>query len=110
MAYLQHTKEKIIRVRAVSAYPEDLDQVKELSMDVTDDSDRGLNVDDIALTHQQLFCLGAYRFDNRLGKEFLLVEAGDAFVEVDRRYQRLISKQLTKGKCDWCTNLVDLAL
>lgn len=38
---------------------------------------------DIALLHQQLFRFGAYCFNDRVGEEFLAVEAGDALVEVD---------------------------
>ena len=51
-------------------------------MDVTDDGDGRQDVHDIALLHQQLFRLGAYRFDDGVGEELLLVQAGDAFVEV----------------------------
>ena len=41
---------------------------------------------DVALLHQQLFCLGTYCFDDGVGEEFFAVEAGDAFVEVDTGY------------------------
>lgn len=51
-------------------------------MNVTDNRDRGLDVHDIALLHQQLFCFGAYGFDDGVGEELLSVQAGDAFVKV----------------------------
>lgn len=54
-------------------------------MDVANDGDRRGDVDDIALAHEQLFGLGTYCLDDGLGKELLLVEAGDALIEVDRR-------------------------
>jgi hypothetical protein len=51
-------------------------------VDVADDGDGRAHVDHIALAHQQLLGLGAYRFDDRLGQEFLFVEARDALVEI----------------------------
>lgn len=41
---------------------------------------------DIALFHQQLFGFGAYRFNDRVGEELLLVEPADAFVKVHAGY------------------------
>ena len=54
-------------------------------MDVADDGDGRADVDDVALTHQQLLGLGADGLDDRLGEELLLVQARYAFVEVDGR-------------------------
>lgn len=55
-------------------------------MDVTDDRDRRLDVDDIALLHQQLLGLGAYCLDDGIGQEFFAVEPSDAFIEVYASY------------------------
>lgn len=52
-------------------------------MDVADDGDGGVNVHDIALLHQELFCLGAYCLDDRVGEKFFFVEASNALIEVD---------------------------
>lgn len=51
-------------------------------MDIPDDGDGGLYVHHIALLHQKLFCLGAYRLDDGVGEELFSVETCDAFVEV----------------------------
>ena len=45
-------------------------------------------MDDVALAHQQLLGLCAYCFDDRLGQEFLFVEARDALVEVHGSWSR----------------------
>lgn len=52
-------------------------------MDIADDGYWGFDMDNIGLPHEELFCFGAYRLDDRLGEEFLLVKTGDTFVEVD---------------------------
>lgn len=52
-------------------------------MYVSDDGDRSRNVDDIALLHQKLLRLGTYGLNDRVREQFLLVEALDAFVQID---------------------------
>ena len=61
---------------------EDLYHVEELAVNVTHHGDGRLDMDDIALSHQQLFRFGAYCFDDGLGEKFLVVQSGYAFVEV----------------------------
>lgn len=60
-------------------------------MNVADNGDRGLDVHDIALLHQQLFRLGADGLDDRVGEELFAVEAGDALIEIDTGW----------GKCQY---------
>lgn len=79
-------EEEVVCVRTVPADPEYLYEIEELSVDVAHDGDGGCDVDYIALAHQQLLCLSAYRFDDGFGEEFFLVETCDALVEVDRRW------------------------
>jgi hypothetical protein len=40
----------------------------------------------IALLHEQLLRLSAHRFDNRVGKELLAVQAFDTFVQIYAGY------------------------
>jgi hypothetical protein len=78
-------EEEVVCVRAVAADPEYLDEVEELPVDVAHDGDGRGDVDDVALAHQQLLSLGAYRLDDGFREEFFLVEACYALVQVDRR-------------------------
>lgn len=48
----QRTKEEIVRIWNMAAYPENLNEVVELAVDVADDGDGGADVDDIALAHE----------------------------------------------------------
>lgn len=77
------TKKQITRVRTPSTNLEDLNHVKELAVDVADDGDGCLHLHDIALFHQQLFRLGAYCLDDRVGEQLLVVQSFYAFVEID---------------------------
>ena len=52
-------------------------------MDIANNGHGRFDVHDIALLHEELFCLSAYRLDDRLGQQFLLVEPCYALVEVD---------------------------
>ena len=54
------TEEEVICIGTESADFEDFYQVIELAVDVADDSDGGLDVNNVALAHQKLFGLGAY--------------------------------------------------
>jgi hypothetical protein len=76
------TEEEIVCIRTVSSNFEDLDHVKELAVDIAHDCDRSLDVHDIALFHQQLFCFGTDGFNDRVGEEFFAVKTVDAFVEI----------------------------
>ena len=70
------TKKKVVGVRRVASYPEDLNEVVKLPtlrsnvrsisvptspsnspMNVTDDSDGRRNVDDVGFAHEKLLCL-----------------------------------------------------
>ncbi len=78
------TKEEVIRVWTPTPNFEDLNQVEELAMYIPNHCYRGLHMYHVALLHQQLFCLGTYCFDDRLGEEVLFVQAFYAFIEIDR--------------------------
>jgi hypothetical protein len=83
---------------------ENLNHVEELPVNVTDHGDGRLDVDDIALFHQQLFRFGAYRFNDGLGEELLVVQSGYAFVEIytgcsarrRRRQRRLLGEAVVE--------------
>jgi hypothetical protein len=66
----------------VSTNLENLYHVEELAVNVTHHGDGRLDVDDIALSHQQLFRFGTDCFNDGLGEELLIVQSGYAFVEV----------------------------
>jgi hypothetical protein len=57
-------------------------------MNISNDSDGSLNVHDVALLHQQLFGLGAYRLDDGFRQKVLLVEGLYASIEVNRSWNR----------------------
>jgi hypothetical protein len=67
------TQEQIVCVWTVPSNLEDLDHVKELPMNVTNHCHRSLDVYDIALLHEQLFRLGAYRLNDRVREQLFLV-------------------------------------
>lgn len=79
------TKEEVIGVGTISANFENLDEIEELPVYISYNCDGGLDVDHIALLHQQLLGFGAYCFDDGFGEQVLLVEAFYAFIEIDRR-------------------------
>lgn len=83
------TEEEVVRVWTWSADVEDLEKVEELAVDITDDSHRSLDVDNIALLHEHLFCLCAYGLYDRLGEQLLVVQPLDTFVKIDAGLQRL---------------------
>lgn len=83
----EHTEKEVVGVGTWSADLEDLEQVEELAVDVADDSHGRLDMDNIALFHEQLFCLCANRLNHRLCKQLLLIESGNTFVEVDAGLQ-----------------------
>lgn len=78
------TEEQVVCVGAKASYPEYLNHVEELAVDVADDGDGGINVDDIALFHQELFSFCANGLDDRVCKQLLPVEPRYALVEVNR--------------------------
>lgn len=79
----RHTEKEVVCVGTVSANFEDLNHVKELPVDVAHNRNWRLHVDDIAFLHQKLLGFGAYRFNDRVGEQLLLVQAADAFVEIN---------------------------
>jgi len=64
-------------------------------MDVSHDSNGRAHMHDIALPHEEFFCLGADGLDDGLGQEFPLVQAGDAFVQIDGGFSE--EKEETEG-------------
>ena len=68
-----HTEKEVVRVWTWSTDVEDLEEVEELTVYITDDSYGSLDVDDIALFHEHLFCLCAYGLYDRLGEQLLVV-------------------------------------
>lgn len=88
VACARHTEEEVVRVGTWPTDLEYLEEVKELAVDVADDGYWSLDVHDVALLHEHLFCLCAYCLDDRFGKQLLLVESGDAFVKIDAGLQK----------------------
>jgi len=78
----ERTEKEVVRIRAEATDLEDLDQVEELAVNVSDDRDRGGDVYHIALLHEKLFCLCAYCLYYRVCQQLLLIESLDAFIEV----------------------------
>lgn len=54
-----------------------------MAVNVTDNCDGSGDVYDVALFHEQLFCFGAYCFDEWFGEELFAVELRDALVQVN---------------------------
>lgn len=75
-----HTEKEVVGGRARAADSKNLEQVKELPVDVANNGDGCLYVYDVALLHEQLFCLGAYCLYDRLGEQLLSVQPFNAFV------------------------------
>lgn len=68
-------------------------------MNVTYDSDRRRDVNDIALFHKQLFGFGTYCLDQRLGQQLFAIQLFNALIEVDTRWQELaLSPALSEEK------------
>lgn len=84
-----HTKKKIVCVRTEATDLEDLQHVKELPMNIANDSHWRGYVNDIALLHQHLLRFGAYCLDQGFCKEVFLVQLGDALVKVDTCYAQV---------------------
>jgi hypothetical protein len=53
-------------------------------MYISYDCDGCLHMHDVALLHQELLGLGAYRLDDRFSKEVLLVERFYALIKINR--------------------------
>ena len=81
------TEEEVVRIRTWSADVEDLEKVEELAVNITNDSYGSLDVHNVALLHEHLFCLCAYCLYDGLGEQLLIVEPLDAFVEIDAGLQ-----------------------
>ena len=75
-AHVPHgrTQKEVVCVRTLAANLEYLYKVEELSVDVADHCYRRLDMYNIALLHQQLFRLGAYRLDDGVGEQLFLVQ------------------------------------
>lgn len=56
-------------------------------MNIADDSYGSLDVDNVALLHEHLFCLCAYGLYDGLGEQLLVVEPLNALVEIDAGLQ-----------------------
>lgn len=80
---MRRTQEQVIGIWTETANFEDFEHIKELAVDVADDSDGGGDVYNIALLHQHFFRFCTYCFNQGFGKELLFVELRDAFIEVN---------------------------
>lgn len=67
------TEEEIICIRAESSNLEDLNHIEELTVNITNYGDGGVDMHDIALLHKEFFRLGAYCFDYAVGQQLLVV-------------------------------------
>jgi hypothetical protein len=101
------TEEKVVGVGAEAADPKYLDHVEKLPMDISNDSDRSRNVDDIALLHQQLFGLRAYRLYHRVRQKLLLVEPRYTLIKINGSYNNKSASQ--SGQLQKSSYLVGLA-
>ena len=98
------TEEEVIGIRAEAPDLKDLYHVEELTVNIADNGDGRRDVYDIGLFHKKLFRLGAYCFDYRFGKQFLLVKPLDAFVQINASYcivSQLERKRETGRKAYW---------
>ena len=69
------TEEQIVGIWTRAADFKDLDQIDELTVYVTNNSDGRFDVHNIALFHEQLFCFRAYSLDDGLCEQLLFVQA-----------------------------------
>jgi hypothetical protein len=67
-------------------------------MNISDDRHRRLYVYDIALLHKQFLRLSAHRFDDRVGKELLAVQAFDTFVQIYAGYGTMSARCQVCGR------------
>lgn len=74
------TEKQVVRVGAETPYPEDLQQIKELAMNIPYHGNRSLDMNDVALLHEQLLGFGTDGLDYWLSQELLAVEPLDAFI------------------------------
>jgi hypothetical protein len=77
------TEEKIICIGTKATDPEDFQQIEELAMNIPNNSHRRLDMNHIALFHEQLLRLGTDSLDHRLSQELLAVYSFDALIQVD---------------------------
>ena len=90
MDWLQQlTEEEVVCVRTLPTNAKDLQQIKKLAMDITNNGHRSLDMDHIALLHQQLLGLGADGLDHGLSQELLAVEALDALIQIDTSFNKV---------------------
>jgi hypothetical protein len=57
-----------------------------LTVDVTDNGDRGGDVDDVALSHENFLSLLTYLSEERFAEKLLVTEPIDAGIEVEWRH------------------------
>lgn len=78
-------------------------------MYVAHNRDRGLNMNHIALFHEQLLRLSTNSLDNRLGKQLFPIEPLDALIQIDTSYPintlALIENSQARKYCGLCTAL-----
>ena len=89
------TQKEVICIWGGPAYPEYLDEIVKLTMDVTDDCDRRGDVDDIALAHQDFLGLLAYFSKKGLSEQLLVAQPFDARIEIEWRHP-----WMTEGSVD----------
>jgi len=80
----KHTQEKVISIRTKASNLKDFNQVIELPVYISHHCDGRLHMHDVALLHQELLGLGAYRLDDRFSKQVLLVQRFDALIKINR--------------------------
>lgn len=81
---MQHTQEKVIRIRAIASYLKDLDKIIELPVYISHDRNGCLHMHHVTLLHQELLGLGAYCLNDRFSEEILLVEGFYALIKINR--------------------------
>lgn len=73
-------------------------------MDVSDDGDGCLDVDDVALAHQELLCLFANLFEERLAEELFPQQDRDGAIEVEHVWLLLSGSVETEdANVSWCS-------
>lgn len=77
------TEKKIVCIGTKASNTKDLQQVKELAMNIPNHGYRCLDMNDIALFHEQLLSLGTDGFNHRFSKELFAVKSLDALIQVD---------------------------
>jgi hypothetical protein len=103
LSSIPRTEKKVVSVGAKATDPKYLDHVEKLPMDISNDSNRSRNMDDIALLHQELLSLRAYRLYHRVRKKLLLVEPRYTLIKINGSYKNMSASATGRFKkpCTW---------